>query len=233
MLEYALTEEKGLSIMLKIVVYDSGFGGELFADKLEEELAVVETIRVIDWRNAEAILSSKKTARKAAETSLRPYINEVDLIVFANHLLTLSSLKYFRKKYKKQAFIGLDLVHPATFMNRKTLILTTKALARNVKFRKFIAYLKRDAKVISLDTWPAKIDDGELTLSEIKALRDKLLLTNHFRPEEIILACSQFNDIKADLRQVFGPNTKIHDSFTEAFYNICKTLKIRAYHKHQ
>lgn len=215
--------------MLKIVVYDSGFGGELFADKLKEELAVVEIIRVIDWRNAEAILSGKRTARKVAEAGLRPYIGKVDLIVFANHLLSLSSLKYFRKKYKNQAFIGFDLIHPATFMNRQTLILTTKALARSVKFRRFTACLKRDVKVVSLDSWPAKIDDGELTLTDIKILRLRL---GSFHPEEIILACSQFNDIKAELRQVFGPNVKIYDSFTEAFYSICKTLKIRTYHKY-
>ena len=38
--------------MLKIVVLDSGFGGELFADKLNDQLSIVEVIRVIDWRNA-------------------------------------------------------------------------------------------------------------------------------------------------------------------------------------
>ena len=39
--------------MLKVVVFDSGFGGELFADYFEEEMPVVEIVRVIDWRNAE------------------------------------------------------------------------------------------------------------------------------------------------------------------------------------
>ena len=34
--------------MLKIVVFDGGYGGEFFADKLKEELPVVEIIRVID-----------------------------------------------------------------------------------------------------------------------------------------------------------------------------------------
>ena len=53
--------------MLKIVVFDSGFGGELFADRLESEIPVVEVIRVIDWRSANQILSSPRGARKAAE----------------------------------------------------------------------------------------------------------------------------------------------------------------------
>ena len=218
--------------MLKIAVYDSGYGGELFADKLEEDLAIVEVIRVIDWRNAEAILSNKKVARQIAEEDLKPYIGKVDLIVFANHLLSITSLEYFRKKYKKQAFVGFDLIHPATFMNRKALILTTTAVAKTHDFRDFVSQLKRETKTVVLDDWPAKIDDGELDLCEIEILRERLLSEDGFCPEEIILACSQFSDIKANLRQVFGRNAKIYDSFTEAFYNVCKTLKIRAYHKY-
>lgn len=218
--------------MLKIVVYDSGFGGELFADKLEEDLAVVEVIRVIDWRNAEAILSSKKTARKIAEESLRPYLSKVDLIVFANHLLSVSSLDYFRRKYKKQTFLGFELTHPTTFMNRETLILTTTAVTKTLKFHNFVSQLKRDTKVVTLDDWPSKIDDGELTLKDITDLQRNLLIEDNFYPKEIILACSQFTDVKKLIQKVFGKNTKIYDSFTETFYNVCKTLKIRTYHKY-
>ena len=46
--------------MLKIVVFDSGFGGELFADIIEEELPVVEVIRVIDWRNAKELQNNPR-----------------------------------------------------------------------------------------------------------------------------------------------------------------------------
>ena len=70
--------------MLKIVIFDSGYGGEFFADRLKAELPIVEIIRVIDWRNAEKILSSPRDARNIARDSLRPYIGKVDLIIFAN-----------------------------------------------------------------------------------------------------------------------------------------------------
>ena len=88
--------------MIKVIVFDSGYGGELFADLLEESIPILEVIRVIDWRNADKILSSAKTARKIAETALRPYLGKVDLIIFANYLLTITSLKYFSHKYKEQ-----------------------------------------------------------------------------------------------------------------------------------
>lgn len=41
--------------MLKIVVFDSGYGGELLADYLEDALPVIDIVRAIDWREAETI----------------------------------------------------------------------------------------------------------------------------------------------------------------------------------
>lgn len=92
--------------MIKIVIFDGGYGGEFFADRFEEAIPVVDIIRVIDWRHAEQYLTSAKDSRTLAEEALRPYINKVDLIILANHLLSLSSLKYFQRKFPKQKFIG-------------------------------------------------------------------------------------------------------------------------------
>ena len=77
-------------LMLKIVIFDSGYGGEFFADRLEETFPIVEVIRVINWREAEKILMSPRTAREVAEESLRPYIGKVDLIIFAKLLYFLT-----------------------------------------------------------------------------------------------------------------------------------------------
>ena len=108
MLEFLQWREERI-FMLKIVVYDGGYGGELFADQLEEELSVAEIIRVIDWRNADQLLCSPKKARKTAMRALDPYIGQVDLIVLANYFLTATSLKYFTRKFKSQQFVGLKL----------------------------------------------------------------------------------------------------------------------------
>ena len=213
--------------MLKIVVFDSGYGGELFADRLEEELPVADIIRVIDWRNADKIQKSPKTARRAALLALKPYINRADLIVFANHLLTVTSLKYFRRKYRDQKFMGLNLPEPSTFMNRPTAILTTKALAHTINYRNYIFRLKRKTNTICLDAWPALIDDGELTDQLIDAEFNNFYHKYHYKPAEIILVCSQFNDILPNLRRILGKNIKIHDSFQDAITEVGKTLKIR------
>lgn len=213
--------------MLKVVVFDSGYGGEFFADKLEEELPVVEVIRVIDWRNAGEILASPKKARKHAKAALRPYIGKVDLIIFANHLLTITSLKHFRRKYKDQKFIGLGLKEPDTFIKRDVLILTTRAVTKTINFHNFLFHIKRKSKTLALDIWATEIDNGELSEYEIKDTLEGYLVGVNLHPREIILACSQFNDIKPELKHIFGGNLKIHDSFNDAIIDACKALRIR------
>ncbi len=214
--------------MLKIVVFDSGYGGEFFADCLAEELPIVEILRVINWREADKILSNSRTARKVAMDSLRPYIGKVDLIIFANYLLSLTSLKYFQRKFKNQKFLGLSLKEPDTFIRRDTLILSTKAVTKTMGYGNFVFRLKRDVKTLNLDSWPAKIDDGELDFVEIRQTLNKFLIDfPKFKPSEVILASSQFNDIKTELKKFFGQNLRIYDGFEEAIRKTSKVLNIR------
>lgn len=212
--------------MLKVVVYDSGYGGEFFADQLETELPIIKVIRVIDWRNAEKMQESAKEARRIALEDLRPYIGHVDLIVLANHLLTLSSLKYFRRKYKNQRFVGLNLKKPSSPPKQDTIVLTTKAVTRTINYYNFVFHLKKRVKTLILDTWPAKIDDGELTEDEIRSAFSDITINNR-NSQEIFLVCSQFYDIKPELKKIFGRNLKIHDGFSDAYREICHVLQIR------
>lgn len=217
--------------MIKIVVFDSGYGGEMVADLLEEELPIAEIIRVIDWRNADKILASSRSARHTAEKALEKYIGKVDLIIFANHLLSATSLKYFRRKYKNQKFLGLRLVQPTTFIKRNSIILTTKALTKSLDYHKYMMQHRHNAKTLCLDDWVELIDDGELTRDEIRSTIEKYIANE--TPEEIVLACSQFSDIKNDLRYIFGNNVRINDSFRDVITDVCKILRIRggAYRK--
>ena len=212
--------------MLKVVVYDCGYGGEIFADRLEAELPVIKVIRVIDWRNAEKIQADPKDARKIAKADLRPYIGRVDLIILANHLLTLTSLKHFRRKYKNQRFIGLTLRKPTSPPKESTIILTTKAITRTISYYNFILHLKKRVKIFILDTWPSKIDDGELTEQEIRQTFSDVKVSNR-NSQEIFLICSQFMDLESDLVKIFGQNLKIHDGYKELYRETCRALRIR------
>lgn len=213
--------------MRKIVVFDSGCGGEAFADRLERELPVLEVIRAIDWRDAEKINHSARKARKAAEEVLLPYIGTVDLIIFANHLLSFASLKYFRHKYPEQAFLGLSLPKPVTKATRTpALVFTTTPVARTMEFQKYLYNLRRPTTVFYLDDWPELIDAGTFdkkivqdTLSEYFG-KDEL-------PHEILLAHTHFSDVAHTIRRACGWRLVVSDGMADTIIEICRLLKIR------
>lgn len=213
--------------MLKVVVFDSGYGGELFADKLEQDLPIVEVIRVIDWRHADQIQSSPRKARKLAEVALRPYIGRVDLIIFANYLLGATSLRYFERHYENQKFIGLSLKVPDSPIKRNTLILATGPITKTIAYQTFLLRTKRKTKTLVLDDWPAKIDDGELNKTEICRTLESFSTKSRLYPGEVVLACTHFNDFKPILHDIFGRNLKVYDSFNDAVSEVCRALKIR------
>ena len=213
--------------MLKIVVFDCGQGGESFADRLEELLSVAEIIRVIDSPFNDSDRTNSKRIRRFAEEVLEPYIGKVDLIILANHFLSITSLKYFEHKYPSQKFLGFKLKAPDSYIKRRVLVLTTKPLAKTFAYRSFIFRLKRKVKTIMLDAWPAKIDDDNLTITEVRTELENFILRQNFQPEEAVLACSQFSAIKPELRIALGHNIKIYDCYDEIIYRIYKILRIR------
>ena len=213
--------------MLKIVVFDNGYGGELFADKLEEEIPVVKIIRVIEWRNAGDFLKSPRLARQRAINSLRPYIGRVDLIILANYLLATTSLKYFQRKHKNQKFCGLKLPQLDNSLPRPTVVLTTKSLAHTVNFYNYLFRLKRKVNTICLDEWPALIDDGCFDEELVRIKFEKFFLKYNYKPNDVVITCNQFNDILPELRKVISKNIKIHNGFDKAIADACKVLKIR------
>ena len=212
--------------MLKVVVYDNGYGGELFADRLESELPILDVIRVIDWRNASKVQSSPRKARKVIETALRPYLGEVDLIIFANYLIASTGLKYFTGKYKDQAFLGLHLPKSSSVSKREVLVLGTKTLVRTLFFKNYLFRLPARTTTLCLDEWQSAIDDGELTSDDIKK-KFVHLLKQGYMPEGIIMASSTFYDIEPELRSIFKNNIKIYDDFKVLIDQTCRTLKIR------
>lgn len=214
--------------MLKVVVIDSGYGGEFFADRFEDSVNVVDVIRVIDWRHAEQYLTSPKAARRLANAAIRPYVGKVDLIILANHLLTATSLKYFRHKYPEQKFIGLRLKIPECFTKKNILVLTTRAMARTMDYHGFLFRLKHHrVRTMLVDLWPDKIDEGELSFTEIEEGIVKFIYKKGMMPEEIVLANSGLEDIRPDLRRLFGRKVKIYSSFDDTIREACKLLRIR------
>ncbi len=214
--------------MLKIVVFDSGYGGELLADYLEDALPVIDIVRAINWREAEIIQHSSRLSRKLSEKFLQPYIGKVDLIVIANFFISATSLKYLQRKYKNQKFIGLNLNPKNLSKVKSTVTFTTKAMSKTISYFQYARQIK--TKTIVLDDWPILIDDGELGHGKIR--RDLASVIKD-KPSQLFLACGQFVDLKVELKRLFGHNIKIVDNFDQVLHQTCQTLKIRGSLKKQ
>ena len=207
--------------MKKIIIFDSGFGGEMFADYVENEIAVIDIIRVIDWHNAACYLKNITVARSAALAALRPYIGRVDIIVIANHFLAETSLGFFRHKFKNQKFIGFSNNCLTKFSkDSNNLILATTSMSRHLISYKF----KKNFREVYLDAWVQKIDDGELTPDDVKRDLYKYVA---FAPSHIILCCTQFTDIKPILYKLFGQHVIIENGYKYVFRELCQELGFR------
>lgn len=214
--------------MLKVVVFDSGMGGECFAEKLQSYLPVLQIIKVIDWRHAAQYLRGGREARRCATRALRPYIGQVDLIIFANYYLTITNLKHFQRKFKTQLFTGLSLKLPDTFRPRPTIVMTTNAVAKTINYRNYAFRIRRPITTLCLDDWVDKIDEGEMNQDIVKmALDNYAKANNKHHPDDIVIACAHFNDIVDSVRYACGKNVKIYDGFDDCYRNICHLLKIR------
>ncbi len=93
--------------MLKIVVFDGGWGGELVANYLDNELNIVEIVRVIDWAHGSYANKNEDEIFELAEKALAPYINRCDLIVLGGFAVSLAQER-LEKLYEKQKFVGME-----------------------------------------------------------------------------------------------------------------------------
>lgn len=114
---WELEVESDVGEMLKIVIFDSGWGGELVADFLMRELTTVEVVRVIDWAQAPYCGKNVEEICELVELNLCRFVGKVDLIVLGGYAVSLA-LEYMKNKYPKQRFIGMSVNYDMILRSR-------------------------------------------------------------------------------------------------------------------
>lgn len=94
--------------MLKVVVFDGGYGGQVVAKYLAEELSVVEVKCVIDKKHGLYDTKSFTQVCLRVEKNLRIYIGKVDLIVLGGYTVSLA-VEYLRELYPNQKFVSVGI----------------------------------------------------------------------------------------------------------------------------
>lgn len=216
--------------MLKVVVFDSGWGGELFADTLEEQIPTIEVTRVIDWRNAPYSARGRTDICLMAERALMPYIGKVNLIVLASYAVTGAALFYLRWKYPEQKFVGFcpEMGRRLKDYTGRVMVLATGATRTSQDFQDEYRSLKR-FELIEPDCteWIQLVDDGEMTEDR---LRQTLGWAANEPPDVILFYSTNFVDLKPAFSHIYGRKVRLVDEFSKVVNETCRALRLRGVH---
>ena len=208
--------------MLKAVVFDSGWGGDLIADYLEHELPI-EIERVIDWRNGPYGEKTPGEIWALTEKALAPHIYNADVIVLTETATALTMLERLRQEYPGQIFVGYgwDL----EIMMRRfshAMILANEGAKRSEIYQHSKAHFS-DGDLAEPDCigWESRIDEvGGLQDEEIRRA------VGNFRGP-VILYSPTFLELKPQLRAIAGKHIRIIDMRRALLRDVCLGLKLR------
>lgn len=212
--------------MLKVVVLDSGWGGEMFADYLEDNLKIVEVVRVIDWRGGAYVDLTDNEVRERVENLVKDYIGRVDVIILASYVATKFVLEELRLKYPEQKFVGFDLGLSKKLRKskgRKIMMLAPSSIRETEEYRREKERLKRfEILELCCEGWIRKIDDGEITEEIVRhGLKD-------IQEVDIVLLYeTSLPDIKGIFEKIYGWQVWVVDDFSRVFRNTCFALGLK------
>lgn len=159
--------------MLKVVVFDGGWGGETVASYLTKELQVVDILRVIDWDNAPYETKNAAEIRRLAELALLDYINKVDLIVLGGYSAAMA-LDYLQNRFPQQKFVavGINYHHilkASHYPNHITILMNGTLLETELKqeLHKHLPY--STLSIPDCSGWEELTNSGEFSIEIMRA----------------------------------------------------------------
>ncbi len=238
--------------MLKVVVFDSGYGGDVVADYLSDELGIVEVVRVIE-ANLSLENGSLAQIYHFSKACLRTYVGKVDLIVLGGYVVSLA-LELLEREYPQQKFISVGvnyyrILNSRAFPNQIA-IMANKALFET-KVRTEICRELPYSTIILPDCsgWDQLINDGQMSTDVLRsdlgpyfALRPSRRKTppppssnsanppdkpDPFRPDVVLLLNTHFWSIREDFEELFGYCVRVIDFRQKLLHDTCRALNLR------
>lgn len=158
--------------MLKVVVFDGGWGGKNVANYLAEELGVVEVKCVIDGGPRPYELMDPKEICAFVEESLKPYLDKVDLIVLGGYMSSIA-LDILQDRHPHQRFVGMGVDYRLIYCTRhrphSITVMGDELLPRLPIWAELRNQLP-EVNLIAPDCsgWESLIDMGEMSAEIIK-----------------------------------------------------------------
>lgn len=212
--------------MLKVLVIDSGWGGELFADYLEDNLRIIEVVREIDWRGGAYADVGESEIRTRVERLVGIYVGRVDVIILASYVVTAVMLEELKNKYPRQKFVGFDFglsQKIQKFKGRKVMMLAPGLVRKSKNYEKEKENLRRfEVLEPCCEGWIRKIDDGEMTESMVRRS-----LKGTKEVDIVLLYETGLMDIKGVFEKIYGWKVWVIDDFSRVLRNICFALGLK------
>ena len=238
--------------MLKVVVFDGGWGGAIISSYLQRELQVLEVMRVIDWENAPYEDKSLTQVCQFSDACLQQYINKVDLIILGGYTVS-AALGFLQNKYPQQKFIGVDvnyhrILKSTTYPERITVFMN-----KSLQKTDFCENLRRNLpqSVLTIPDcsgWEELANQGELseevlraeleTYFEVKRKIKQKSLLEEFKQEQpqeekeliqsdvVLILNTNLWDNKEDFEEIFGYKVRVLDLRETLLRDTCEALRL-------
>lgn len=225
--------------MLKIVVYDGGWGGNIVASFLRKEIQTVEIIKVIDWAHAPYETKTITEICFLAERCLRTYLGKVDLIVMAGYSAALAA-DYLRQRYQGQKIVSVginyyQILHAKQYPDRITLLMNNNLLQSTWREEICRRLPYSILTIPDCSGWEHLINEGELTpeimieeLSPYFELRGTRTNTHKklIGSDVVLILNTHLWDLKEEIEHIFGYRVRVLDFRRKLLHDVCLALEL-------
>lgn len=238
--------------MLKVVVFDSGCGGDVVADYLAQELEVIEVVRVINI-NLSLETGTLPEICHFAKMCLRAHIGKVDLIVLGGYVVSLA-LGFLQQEYPQQKFtsVGINyyrILHSTIFPDQVA-IMADKVLFEAVVRKEVCQELPYSTIILpDCSGWDHLINEGQMSMEVLRSDLGPYFALHQgrehtfspspnpeepppdkpelLRPNVVLLLNTHFWQIKPELEELFGYRVRVLDFRQKLLHDTCRALGLR------
>jgi glutamate racemase len=198
---------------MKIVVFDTGTGGQLFAEYFSVSYPDIEVEVVIDGKNSPYGDKTESEIFDLTEAAIADYIDSAEVIVLACNTATAVAIDKLREKYPSQIFIGFEpMIKTGAKLTKtgKIMVLATGATKKTNRYKRLKARFPEITVIEpNCDSWAAQIDNGNLSQKDIRNALGKQL----HGVDIVVLACTHYVAVAEQIQQVAGLSIKIINPF--------------------
>lgn len=183
---------------MKIVVFDTGIGGQAVAEQLEMLLPGSTVVVVNDHDHMPYGTRSNEEIIELTDTAIAPLITDCDVVLIACNTATTVALPTLRRRHPDVSFVGIEpMVKPAALqtVTRHIAVLATPATLASRRYQELVDEWASDVTVHqpNCSDWAQLIENGNSHMVPIEQTVSALLDQS---VDVIVLGCTHYHWLK-------------------------------------